>query len=355
MHLGSFLADSDVGLPSVIWLKEEEFLYNGLHFKLQALRDMVKVKVESTTEVFARRVMKNIPLDTFIPKSEVIMDELRNTRTGYNFISDSRNPFAKAGEEFMRRVMADPQWGPVLGDQEEGKFVWKAKAASEWMDEIQKFKESLFFLVHITSGLPSRGTEASVTLIRNTPTARRNLYAIGNRVCLIGTYNKTSHNSHRDRLLPRGLEEQVGRLLLVYLALVRPLETAMAHELVDQKHWHLYETHLWVGSNGCWDTSTFNKILQANFMRHLKVEVTVGSWRHIATAIMRRHLVKQLEKQPDIQQELLESMGDEQAGHTGSISNLNYAVEVHGLDQMPERKLKLFILVSAFETSKGLS
>jgi hypothetical protein len=345
MHIGSSLADGDAGLPSVYWLKDEEFTLNGQLFKLKNLREMLKAKLESANTLLRSKVMKGISPESLLPKVEAIVDNLKNIQEGYSFLSDSHNPFYKVTMDFSKALIADAHWGPIFGHSKKGEFVWDYDAVTEWLEHVKQFKEVLFLLIHITSGLPPRGTEATETLICNTTTARRNMYAVGGRPCLISSYNKTSHNSHHDKLLPRGLQEMVGDLFINYLALVRPLESVVAHQVVEEKHLHLYRTHLWVGPKGRWDTRGFNKILEREFNKHMKMEMSVGTWRHAATAIMRRHLVKQLDKQPEIQHDLLEAMATEQAGHTSAISNLNYAVEVLGFDALPERKLKLFILV----------
>jgi hypothetical protein len=349
MHIGSSLANSDNGLPKIIWLSPGRFMLDGDLIEMQKVRDMLAKELDRCERLLRDRVTRGVPIDDLVPDLQVISDELRSNRSGYSFLTDTRNPFHRSPHAFSLRLFTDPIWGPIFGKvQGDDGIEWNREAVAEWMADLNDFKETLFLLVHLTSGLPARGTESSETLISNTDTAQRNFYCFGNRMCLVGTYNKTSRiTGNRNKLLPRGLEERTGSFMLKYLALLRPLERVLARQTVDERHWHLYDTHLWTGGSGKWDTRRFSRILDEAFKHHLKVPMSMASWRHACTAVMRRHLTKQLDLQPEIQQDLFEAMADEQSGHTHAVSLLNYGVEVTGFDLLPERKFRLFLLASA--------
>lgn len=351
MHLGSHHAENDVNMPNVIWMDDENFLLDGKPFSLPKFRKALRLLISKARFLLEGRVMLNFLPDELLPKLDIILDNLQSTRNNYSFLEDDANGFSGVALKLGEMIMESHRWGPIYGHVEgNGKWVWNREVVAEWLGYLEDFKRLLYFLVHCVCGLPPRGTEESDTLVVNTPTAQRHLYVVNNTVCFIHSYNKTSSSTGRDKLIPRGLPEDVGKLLIAYLALVRPLERAMVADTVDEKTLALYGTHLWVSTRGKWDTNFFSDILSRNFRSAVGQDLSIIAWRHAAVAIVKRHLHKQLDRQPEIQQDILELASVEQAGHSHKTSIANYAIEPTGLVNFSERKIKLFLKVSPAHT-----
>jgi hypothetical protein len=156
----------------------------------------------------------------------------------------------------------------------------------EYLGKVSKLKEHLFTLIHISSGLPQCGTEVSETLFLNTGTAMHNIIAVGEHLCLLGTYNKTSHNTHSNLLLPQGIHPKVADILLSYMVLVQPVEALIASLIADVGQLGFYRHCLWAMLNGKWELKAFNAILTRAFSPFMNIVMTVGKWRHISHAIV---------------------------------------------------------------------
>jgi hypothetical protein len=129
-----------------------------------------------------------------------------------------------------QKLLEDEKQGLLFAEVEDAsdRVHYIEKSALNWFKSVHQFLEKLFVVIHTSSGLPAHGTESSETLITNTFGAQRSLYAMLGHLCLVGRYNKTSHNSGQDKLIPRALHLKPGQLLLYYLALVCPVERSFA-------------------------------------------------------------------------------------------------------------------------------
>lgn len=347
MHYGSFVASGEEGLPKCIWKSDERCYLDGVLIELDKLRDMMKKQLEKTLTFFLARILLGFAPESVLTCPNHIVDDLRNKQAGYSFIADHRNQFHGVEEAFSHWLVSHPVHGPIFGHVDvEGQFVWNLGAVRDWLKHLQHFKKLLFLLIHLTSGLPQRGTEASETQFANTHTALRNVFAVGTRILIIGAYNKTSHNTGHNKLLPRALHEDVAKLLVWYLALVHPLEKVFAHLVVSKKHLADYSSHLWADTTGTMDNQDFNSILSPIFREHVGCEMNISTWRHLATAISRRHLVKALSSQPDLLKEVVDAIADQQMGHSTEISKLFYAVERPSFHKLSGEEINQFILAS---------
>ena len=361
MHIGSQHAKDSQLLASVVWLGEERFTLFGKDVQLKGLRELVQRMLVKARSALVDDVMKGTAPEDFLPEFDFIPDDFSNNWVGYSLFTDPKSPSLKVKDDFARTLLNHPQWGRAFGYLDEGNaMVWDREVVEEWLEKVDEFKGMLFFLIHATSGLPPHGTEASETLFCNTPTAKRNVHAVGRDLVIVHTYNKTTRNSgNRDRAIPRKLYRPVADLLLAYMGLVRSFEVTVANAVESNKSrmaW--YGSHLWACrsvSSGKWGTKQFNCIFK-NIFKALPYEMTVGEWRHCSIAIVRRHILKQLDGQPDIRQDVVNALAEEQMGHSPATGALSYAVEDNGLEAVTDKRLKIFMLVSApFTIGTGLT
>ena len=346
MHIGSRLAESEGGFPNTLWYTATKLSIDGVLINIDAIRSMQLAELNRATQVLFKQVLLGFPIEDAFEYPEWIYDDANNRNLDYSLFDDLRNSFYQHRHAFCKWLVSHPVYGPIFGFVgADGKFVWNIEAVKEWLEQVYELKKHLFLLVHTTSGLPQRGTEVSATQFANSLTATRNLFSVMGRISIVGSYNKTSHNAHRSKPLPRALQSEVSRLSVVYLALARPLEQVVVHLVAKPEHCQHYRTHLWAERSGLMNTQTFNSILNAAFKSHVGVEMTMGRWRHTATAISRRYLTEPLRNQPDLLADVVDAMADKQMGHSTQIAAAFYAVETPQLG-LTERELQLFFLVS---------
>jgi hypothetical protein len=124
----------------------------------------------------------------------------------------------------------------------------------------------------------------------NTPTATRGLYAISGYLCLVNFYSKTRHNSGSDKPVGRFPALEVMRLLLYYLALIRPVEVTFASELYGPQAVEDYSVHLWMHRGKVMDSHKYTNVLKHFTDLYLHVPLTVSQWRQLVKNIFRNIL-----------------------------------------------------------------
>jgi hypothetical protein len=350
VHIASSQAYNSQGLPNLIWEDNDSFSFNGDQYSITQIKTAIQSQLHQAEEVLYQGIFKGMPVEEMMPFCQRPKDILQQTKKGYNFLQDMDNPYLKSQHKFAKALLGDKVWGPIFAKvNPEGKLEYNTNEVNKFMQQVQVFLKHLFFLMHVTGGMPPRGTEASETLLVNTPTAQRNLYFIDKHFCLVHMYNKTSHNSGFDKVIPRAFPKQVSKLLLDYLALVCPLERVFARAVVNQVHWHLFDTHLWVGPTGKWDTRQMTTILQRAFSEHGSIDIGVAAWRHIITSIVRKCVSEKLKLRPEVKEAVMIAAADDQAGHSHDLALRLYGQEYESLQGMSDETLKKFLAVRTSE------
>ena len=82
-------------------------------------------------------------------------------------------------------------------------WVLKEGVTKDWIQQLKKFKEELFVLVHMTGGAPVRGTEIVSIRSKNGADGRtgRGIFVDRGLVSFVTTYNKTSGMSKKLRTI----------------------------------------------------------------------------------------------------------------------------------------------------------
>jgi hypothetical protein len=141
-----------------------------------------------------------------------------------------------------------------------------------------------------TQGGPACGTEMEFHALVNTTTAPRNLFFISGYVALVNMYNKTRHNTGKERIAPRFPAHEVIRYILYIVTLIRPAERFFAPEIFGPEAVTNYSTYLWVERGNTMATPQFTHILENVTETHLGIRIGISDWRHLAKTIF-RHLL----------------------------------------------------------------
>ncbi|KAI5778973.1 hypothetical protein DFH27DRAFT_461362, partial [Peziza echinospora] len=86
----------------------------------------------------------------------------------------------------------------------------------------ESFLEGLVFSMHLSSGLPHRGTEILSLVYRNQQDRLRNVIILEGQVLLFADYNKTDKKTGRNKVITRVLPDEVGLLLVIFLVMLEP-------------------------------------------------------------------------------------------------------------------------------------
>ena len=92
------------------------------------------------------------------------------------------------------------------------------------MEKTLEIQQLLLLLIHLTGGMPARGTEVSTILIRNQVHTKRHLFWSHQTLAFAPTYSKTRSITGKDGSAIRFVPHCVAELILQSLVWVRPLE-----------------------------------------------------------------------------------------------------------------------------------
>ena len=281
-----------------------------------------------------------------IPWSNIRCDPSNDT-PGHSPFLPTQNPF-KEHRDFVKTKMIEA----ITNRTHRGTAITALSNIDQvkrYNDAVQAFLQTLFLLVHFTSGQPGRLTEVSSIQIENSHNnGCRNIFLFQDHVALVPRYHKGYNRDKSLKVIYRYLPRQVGELLVHYLSLVRPfyrvvntLESAAAGP-------HYYQARspfLWSDKNGKQYTSssTFADLMKRTTRRLLGIAICPSLMRHLLIAFGRKNDQK---KEGHVQmltpEELDEFINDVesdardlQAGHTSNTATAVYALETHHIFRKP--------------------
>jgi hypothetical protein len=119
---------------------------------------------------------------------------------------------------------------------------WKQKGVEDYFRRVSRFKEDLLALVHLTAGVPARGTE--VLSIQHTngddSRAQRGIFVENGMVALMIRYHKGYSSSQKMKVIHRYLPREVGEIVVYYLWLVEPFVRQLQMMARDQEVFSIF-------------------------------------------------------------------------------------------------------------------
>jgi superfamily II DNA or RNA helicase len=312
----------------VEWINEDELLYKNMQFNMREFRSMIHGVLN-----WAQRIMQDELLLCSEDELEMptvswhqIRDNPSDTRIGWNFLRDQRTtlPIENGGDWLFNRVRNNPA---IKAKFERGRSESQISrsAVQDYMDQVDKFREWLLVLMHITGGQPARGTELLSILHSNTAKAHRSIFVEDGLVVFVTSYHKGYALSGETKVIHRYLPKEVGTLLVLYLWLVLPFQTRLQTMVFDEDP---VSAHLWPAScNGIkWNSDKMRRVLKRATQARLGQPLNIAAYRDVAIAISRRFMrgkaAFKSDQDDDGEEEEIE---DEQAGHTTHVAGAIYA------------------------------
>ncbi|MDN6160180.1 MAG: DEAD/DEAH box helicase, partial [Staphylococcus equorum] len=277
-----------------------------------------------------------------IPKFDwnCLFDDPSNTTPGWNFLFDHRN--LTEG-----KLMADYGFDWLMDSIEchhrlKSQLLSK-KFAPSYFKQVALFRGLLLLLTHFTAGQPARGTE--ILTLRHTNGTQglgRGVFIDDGRVMLVTKYHKGYHANLKPKIVHRFLPREVGRLIVLYLWLVRPFEQYLVSregqmfpdELLSHNK-DMFGLDMWpIEPNGqVWNTTRMSDLMKKTCNEHMNVSLTVSAYRQMAVAISRKFLSKGLQFNFGAHEELAnnddnDDIVDLQAAHTSHTAGLVYGRDV---------------------------
>jgi hypothetical protein len=245
-------------------------------------------------------------------------DNPADTHRDYSFLSDRRTSWAVDGPSWLeaRVLSTDALSRPFLlrsGDV-------NVKGVAAYASRVTDFLEMLLVLMHLTGGQPARMPE--LLSLRHANTAQggvRNIFVENGLIAFVTAYHKGYSMTGDVKLIHRYLPREVGELLVWYLWLVLPWATKLAAGVAGEQY--RASKHLWPGKR--WSSDRAGRALKREFRLATGADIGISAYREMAIAISRKYLRARFEDDDDENE--LDEIEDEQAGHTSHVAGMMYA------------------------------
>ncbi|KAI9829376.1 MAG: hypothetical protein M1826_005696 [Phylliscum demangeonii] len=224
------------------------------------------------------------------------------TQPGFFFGEDARNRLEGLGVWLGQRVKQSPTHIRSLvttmpAVDESGvshhQSHWNRVAIKRYQQHVERFRELLLLLVHLTARWPGRGPEILGVTYRNMEMARH-VFIPDGMVLILTWYHKAQGRVGR-RPICRFVAPVVGDLLLTVVVVVIPfvqfLQSRVRLATEAELEPGAYPTFLFSSDGQTpWSTERFSKTPDQAWRAELGMSMNVSSWRQMAVAIDREFL-----------------------------------------------------------------
>ncbi|TRM56006.1 hypothetical protein BD626DRAFT_576164 [Schizophyllum amplum] len=316
-HYATSISYSSINVPRIWWTDTKTWhslLYRGRKFTLDHLRRIVariQADVISSFESLAAGVDTDLCYDD-------LMDDPRSRDNGYTAADPLRPALRERFEQVSSRIIA----AHGLLDKDTGKL--DSLACRKFLSRLAALDRALMLAVHMGSGGPPRGTELTCMMLRNTAERLRNLYMFGTRPCILRSYNKTTSNHQRDKVIPNSLDAVTGDVIFRKALFFNPIAAYIAPHVWPERAAEvsqLYYNMLFVDFGHLFTTEDISKAMTALSVPICGWALIVSAYRHIYVAFARKLL-----HQRDEDGEDAEEVDANQAGHTGTMGRAHYGL-----------------------------
>jgi superfamily II DNA or RNA helicase len=314
--------------------------YRGQKIPLVRFKKLVDAVVTEAENILWREVLWQVDAERFELPVDELEDDVTYTRRGYSFLNNTRNGLEDTRAWMLAQMEAHVDGRKLLRGKR-----WQRREARKYLRRVDRFRELLLLCVHWTGGQPARGTEITSVRFRNGYMQDRNVFAIHGHMAVVTRYHKSASQYDQPKVVPRFLAWRVGQLMSVYLAYARPLQDLLDGAVNGQ----VASEYIWSREHGPWETDRLTRIIKRETGRHLGVELTTHSYRHVAIAIGRKVIGEQFANgylgDVDGLDEQEEETGDSlemQAGRGGEVGAKRYGVSMDIIKNLSSRSIDTY-------------
>lgn len=213
-------------------------MLHGIVFTTQDWSMMLKSAIEDMVSLLETELLFS-PMTSFPPPSK-FYDSTSNETPGFNLCGWQQNhEIEHEGRTFhgdslwdviidklcTTNATTDPKLHRLLSITFNSNPLHVDKSSLLAYGKHRKeFLHRLSLLLHLTSGMPSRGTELLSITLRNSNSSKRHIYVLNGQVTVITRYWKGRNLHGGERPIPRVPAWRVDHALLLYIMAVEPFE-----------------------------------------------------------------------------------------------------------------------------------
>ncbi|KAI5980514.1 hypothetical protein EDD15DRAFT_2188573, partial [Pisolithus albus] len=344
-HRASAIAFSTMSLPRIWWTDSEAWSslnYRGNPIAFSDVCLIFRDVEEKLVDIWENKVLRGLKLRVDYGH---ILDDPSERSVGYSFMFDPRNTCFQDRARLVRAVVEGKGGFSKFLLRYQDELVWNRSALRGWLQDYAEMQKLLLMRAEMLSGAPSRGSELTAMLYRNTQAREvRNLMVFGKHLTLLGQYSKMTALTGRDKLIPHALDALTSDILIQDLALARPFaEIAAKICFGNEEVTQLYRDHLFVNFNKAFTSDDLSAVMAKHSLPRVQYALTINPWRHIQTAWKRKF---KCAMEDVVEMDMEDDIDSLQAGHTRATENRIYGLSTHSLAAAAEDVLPLFLQAS---------
>lgn len=176
-------------------------------------------------------VVHGAKMPDFCP--DMYTDQPNDTRVGYNYLRGSWQEHRQYSlhliKEWIKRgdpkKLLSPGWKVAIREKPiTDPDLWNAQNVWKWLREADRLLADLYFLYHVASGQPGRGTEETATQIVNSTTSPRNVFFRGSAMVIVTWYHKSRNQTGQSKPRLVSLSGAHTKLWHYLLGFIRPAQ-----------------------------------------------------------------------------------------------------------------------------------
>jgi len=294
----STVAYATPSLPNVTWTDDagSELSFQGETLKMSELKALPHAILLEARKVLDDELMFGLGSEFHIQLDArtTVHDNPNRTDARYSFFTDPANQErlfdGGLSRRSLLRALMNHERKPLHGRA--GDHIrFAPDRCIQYEASCHRLLALIFTLDQMTSGQPARITEKQSFRVANSETESRNLYFMAGRLVTMTSHHKGKNAAGLDRLIPRAFAWEVASLFLDYWVYVRPVQQAYLSDVFPTAQPQLYITHLYVSRGSALSADSLGQAMRRVTGHHLPFSIGASHWRHMAIAIMRRHLM----------------------------------------------------------------
>ena len=244
------------------------------------------------------------------------------------------------GELLSNLIGSDPvlknQWFNSNG-------TLKRHRALAYLIQHDEAVKTLFMMTHLSSGMPGRITEVETYRVQNNSQAKRTVLLHRDRVLLVTYYSKTNKMQNDFKAIFRYLPEEVSRLLVQFLTVIRPFAEFLCHNVGLSTEQF---SRLFASAKSSLTASRLRDIFPEQFLKFGDLKLKISVFRQVIKYVARSNFP------PSVSSMLWDHRFSAfdgtalQFGHSDSVAVSHYAVTTDRVFQVDSDLLKPFYKLS---------
>ena len=305
-------------------------IVDGAELSLKDLGEKMKTLQGKSWDLLDKSILRGFVISQgFWSRCSDLQDNLTDRTPGYWFGMHPANyAFVREWRNLFVIHMKD-----LLFDEDERA---QSKECTAFLNACEELQTLLVALLQVCSGSPARATEACILQVCNTDLAGRHLFISRGQVLFTSSY-------HKGRNMDGGVGKPVARfpdavtsgLLLVYLIVVRPLETVVVKAICGNedpgtKQVTEHRDYLFASRGRYMDARSLRERFQ-DAMNLVGISFGVNQYRHFQTGAV-KHLLG-IEQTDGVASDALNAL-HRQSGHS-----VNTAHRIYGVGELDMRSM----------------